>query len=178
MTVSDQDTKMDVDFVTPNDTPGSHTHLTDPPSTLKDASHAFQPTATTMSTDPTVLPQPPNNPGAAAVEPMVQDQQPQQQPLTQPVEETTPSTTAVTAPEISATAGPEVDDDGDEDLYKSRHPSAVFRPQLDDIVMDQDLLDFYEQLKFLVSLSPLKTAQVLYAFSLATEHLSPELEVR
>ncbi|KAF9283875.1 hypothetical protein BGZ88_010263 [Linnemannia elongata] len=178
MTVSDQDTKMDVDIVTPNDTPGSHTHLTDPPSTLKDASHAFQPTATTMSTDPTALPQPPNNPGAAAVEPMVQDQQPQQQPQTQPVEETTPSTTAVTAPEISATAGPEVDDDGDEDLYKSRHPSAVFRPQLDDIVMDQDLLDFYEQLKFLVSLSPLKTAQVLYAFSLATEHLSPELEVR
>lgn len=35
MTVSDQDTKMDVDIVTPNDTPGSHTHLTDPPSTLK-----------------------------------------------------------------------------------------------------------------------------------------------
>ncbi|KAF9144466.1 hypothetical protein BGX30_012673 [Mortierella sp. GBA39] len=178
MTVSDQDTKMDVDIVTQNDAPGSHIHLTDPPSTLKDGSHALQPEAPTISTDPTAPSQPPNNPGAAAAEPMVQDQQPQQQPQTQPVEQSTPSTAAVTASEISATAGPEVDDDGDEDLYKSRHPSAVFRPQLDDIVMDQDLLDFYEQLKFLVSLSPLKTAQVLYAFSLATEHLSPELEVR
>ncbi|KAF9114494.1 hypothetical protein BGX27_010644 [Mortierella sp. AM989] len=65
-----------------------------------------------------------------------------------------------------------------DDNTGSSYPSAIFRPQLDDIVLDQDLLDFYEQLKFLISLSPLKTAQVLYAFSSATEHLSLELEVR
>ncbi|KAG0305885.1 hypothetical protein BGZ98_003362 [Dissophora globulifera] len=70
------------------------------------------------------------------------------------------------------------DDFEDSDLPRHYYSSAIFRPQLDDIVLDQDLLDFYEQLKFLVSLSPLKTAQVLYAISSATEHLSLELEVR
>jgi hypothetical protein len=35
MTVSDQDTKMDVDAVTPIDTHGAHTHLADPSLTLK-----------------------------------------------------------------------------------------------------------------------------------------------
>ncbi|KAI1317306.1 hypothetical protein EDD11_008675 [Mortierella claussenii] len=69
-----------------------------------------------------------------------------------------------------------LEDDGD--LSQRCYPSAVFRPQLDDIMLDQDLLEFYEQLKFLVSLSPLKTAQVLYAFSSATDHLALELEVR
>ncbi|KAF9999854.1 hypothetical protein BGZ65_004851 [Modicella reniformis] len=68
-------------------------------------------------------------------------------------------------------------EDTDEDLWRHHYPAAIFRPQLDDIVLDQDLLEFYEQLKFLVSLSPLKTAQVLFAFSSATEHLSLELEV-
>ncbi|KAF8928625.1 hypothetical protein BGZ58_009533 [Dissophora ornata] len=70
------------------------------------------------------------------------------------------------------------EDDDDDCLPRHILSSAVFRPQLEDIVLDQDLLEFYEQLKFLISLSPLKTAQVLYAFSSATEHLSLELEVR
>ncbi|KAG0315683.1 hypothetical protein BGZ97_007944 [Linnemannia gamsii] len=176
MTVSDQDTKMDVDAVTPIDTHGAHTHLADPSLTLKDSSQPLQPPASFTSTDATALSHPPNNPESTA-KPTVQDQQPQQSEA-HPVEQSTTSTAAVTAPENSTAVAHDVDDDGDEDLYRSRHPSAVFRPQLDDIVMDQDLLDFYEQLKFLVSLSPLKTAQVLYAFSLATEHLSPELEIR
>ncbi|KAF9916291.1 hypothetical protein BX616_004128 [Lobosporangium transversale] len=66
----------------------------------------------------------------------------------------------------------------DSELSQQKHPCAIFRPQLDDIMLDQDLLDLYEQLKFLVSLSPLKTAQVLFAFSSATDHLALELEVR
>ncbi|KAF9940703.1 hypothetical protein BGZ67_007044 [Mortierella alpina] len=71
-------------------------------------------------------------------------------------------------------------EDGPDAGYMPKHhyASAIFRPQIDDIVLDEDLLEFYERLKFLISLSPLKTAQVLYAFSYATEHLSLELEVR
>ncbi|KAG0296288.1 hypothetical protein BGZ96_009828 [Linnemannia gamsii] len=176
MTVSDQDTKMDVDTVTPIDTHGTHTHLADPPSTLKDSSQPLQTPASFTSADATAPSHPPSNP-EITVEPNVQDQGSQQS-QAQPVEQSTVSTATITVPESSTAVAHDVDDDGDEDLYRSRHPSAIFRPQLDDIVMDQDLLDFYEQLKFLVSLSPLKTAQVLYAFSLATEHLSPELEVR
>ncbi|CAO3569068.1 unnamed protein product [Mortierella alpina] len=71
-------------------------------------------------------------------------------------------------------------EDGPDSAYLPRHhyASAIFRPQIDDIILDEDLLEFYERLKFLISLSPLKTAQVLYAFSYATDHLSLELEVR
>ncbi|KAF9276558.1 hypothetical protein BGZ68_009922, partial [Mortierella alpina] len=71
-------------------------------------------------------------------------------------------------------------EDGPDSGYLPKHhyASAIFRPQIDDIVLDEDLLEFYERLKFLISLSPLKTAQVLYAFSYATDHLSLELEVR
>ncbi|KAG0316658.1 DNA binding transcription coactivator transcription factor, partial [Podila horticola] len=74
---------------------------------------------------------------------------------------------------------PDVEDvSDDENVPKSFLASGVFRPQLDDIILDEDLLEFYERLKFLVSLSPLKTAQVLYAFSSATDHLNLELEIR
>ncbi|KAG0030303.1 DNA binding transcription coactivator transcription factor [Podila clonocystis] len=74
---------------------------------------------------------------------------------------------------------PDVEDvSDDENVPKSFLASGVFRPQLDDIILDDDLLDFYERLKFLISLSPLKTAQVLYAFSSATDHLNLELELR
>ncbi|KAG0231390.1 hypothetical protein BGW42_000286 [Actinomortierella wolfii] len=64
-------------------------------------------------------------------------------------------------------------DDNDND--EPRTHTAVFRPQLDDIMLDQDLLDFYQRLKELVSRSPLKTAQVLYAFAAATSHLEVDL---
>ncbi|KAG0044474.1 hypothetical protein BGZ83_010312 [Gryganskiella cystojenkinii] len=69
-------------------------------------------------------------------------------------------------------------DETDEDLYANRYPSVLFRPQLDDIMLDEDLLQLYEQMKSLVSRSPLKTAQLLYAFSCATDHLALDLEVR
>ncbi|KAG0215585.1 hypothetical protein BGX33_001088 [Mortierella sp. NVP41] len=166
---------MDVDTITPIDTIGTHTHPSDPLSTLKDSS---QP-APIPSTD-SAAPSQPNEAESTTTEAIVQDQQTQQpgEPSVHNKNDIDNSTLTTTAPKQMAIVEQEGDDDGDDDLHRNRHPSAVFRPQLDDIVMDQDLLDFYEQLKFLVSLSPLKTAQVLYAFSLATEHLSPELEVR
>ncbi|KAG0269436.1 hypothetical protein DFQ27_003561 [Actinomortierella ambigua] len=68
----------------------------------------------------------------------------------------------------------DVDGEGADD--EPRVHTAVFRPQLDDIMLDQDLLDFYQRLKELVSRSPLKTAQALYAFSAATSHLEIDLE--
>ncbi|KAF9925165.1 hypothetical protein FBU30_004999 [Linnemannia zychae] len=186
MTVSDLDTKMDVDIAIPNDTHGLHTHLTDHASTLKDPAHPVQPVLVASADSGTPIHSTITSSETTA-EPILQDQQLQQSQSTPDKHSTAQpqkvaankviNTTANIQDELVATIH-DIDDDGDEDLYKNRYPSAVFRPQLEDIVMDQDLLDFYEQLKFLVSLSPLKTAQVLYAFSLATEHLSPELEVR
>jgi len=66
----------------------------------------------------------------------------------------------------------------DEDIHANNYPSVLFRPQLDDIMLDDDLLIIYEQMKSLVSRSPLKTAHLLYAFSCATDHLALDLEVR
>ncbi|KAF9901225.1 hypothetical protein EC991_006396 [Linnemannia zychae] len=138
----------------------------------------MQPPSSFTSTDAKAPSDPTNSPGTVTAEPIVEDQQPEQTQTKPGDKDVDNKTTVDITPENAAVAHPEIEDEGDDDLHRNKYPSAVFRPQLDDIVMDQDLLDFYEQLKFLVSLSPLKTAQVLYAFSLATEHLSPELEVR
>ncbi|KAG0271798.1 hypothetical protein BGZ95_000337 [Linnemannia exigua] len=137
----------------------------------------MQPPSSFSSTDATALSHSTSTPGTTTAEPIAQDQPSESIPGEKDANSRT-TTTADSAAENLVAVAPEVDEEGDDDLHRNKYPSAVFRPQLDDIVMDQDLLDFYEQLKFLVSLSPLKTAQVLYAFSMATEHLSPELEVR
>ncbi|KAG0054841.1 hypothetical protein BGZ83_010293 [Gryganskiella cystojenkinii] len=60
---------------------------------------------------------------------------------------------------------------------KQQHPPVVFHPQFHDVKRDHDLFDLYQKTRTLVSFSPLKTAQTIYAFASAVRDLTFSMDL-